>query len=271
MKIIRDKTGTFPRRLWFEDGEIEGIAGKHREGCIALAGEADRLALPVDKFTEIYLPAALKKEIVLDPYADLAKTEGPGVLGATYFYDDHLAVKVDRRVTEEAEGINQWGRYNATVIHEAGHCLLHPVIFQEDPNQQVLFHSTPTKKISCLKRTIEGCYTGEWWEFQANKMMANLLMPREPFLAHFEMERNAYGIKDNGELAKSEGILKSVVGYLASTFRVSKQAARIRLHELRQISDPRQGEFLQTDGFVSVSEIQPAERKLLFLFRVFAN
>lgn len=254
MKIIKDKTGTFPRRLWFDDGEIEEIAVRHRQDSIRMIGRIDDPALEVDKFIEVYLPKALKTDIVLDPYADLQRTEGPEVLGASYFAD-RLEVKVDKSVTEEAERVNQWGRYNATVMHEAGHCILHSVIFQRDPNQQALFHFAGTKKISCLQRTIEGSYTGEWWEYQANQMMANLLMPRELFLAYFEMERNAYGIKDNGELMKKRHLFDAVVGYLARTFQVSRQAVTIRLHELKQISNPRQEEFFQGSGFLGIGDV----------------
>lgn len=255
MKFIKDKTNTYSRRLWFEDGEIEEIAEKHRRDSIQVLGKLDDPALPVDKFVEIYLPKTSGGDILLDPYADLEKAEGHGVLGATYFCDDHLNVKIDRTVTEEAERTDQWGRYNATVMHEAGHCVLHPVLFQRDLNQQVLFHSRGHRKISCLQRTIEGFYTGEWWEYQANQMMVNLLMPKDLFLAHFERERNAYGIKDNRELVKNDHLLNAVVGYLSRIFQVSKQAVKIRLHELKQIPNAYQKELFEDSGFVSIGRV----------------
>ena len=254
MKIIKDKTGTYPRRLWFEDGEIEGIAEGHRQGCVQLVGKLETPALPVDKFIEIYLPQILGTKVSLDPYADLQRKEGEKVLGATYFFDDHLEVKIDRSVTEEAEKTDQWGRYNATGTHEAGHCTLHTTLFKRDSNQQVLFRPAETKKIACLQRTIEGFYTGEWWEYQANQFMANLLMPKQPFLAHFEMERNTYGIRDNRELVKNDHRFNAVVGYLARIFQVSKQAVKIRLWELGQIPNLQQKELFQSSGFASTRD-----------------
>jgi hypothetical protein len=257
VKIIKDNTGTFPRRLWFEDGEIEEIAEKHRQDSTRLIREINNPAIDVDKFVEIYLRDTLKKEVVLDPYADLQKIEGPNVLGATYFCDDHLEVRIDRSVTKEAERTDQWGRYNATLMHEGGHCILHPVVFQRDLSQQVLFHPSDHNKITCLQRTIEApyqvSYSGEWWEYQANQFTANLLMPKELFLAHFEMKRNAYGIRDNKELVRNEYVFNAVVGYLANTFQVSKQAVKIRLYELKQIPCIQQeeipfGMILQTSG-----------------------
>lgn len=256
MKIIKDKTGCFPRRLWFEEGEIEGIAEKHRQDLRRSIGEIDTLALPVDKFVEIYLPGALKKDIMLDPFADLQSTEGPNVLGATYFCDDHLEVKIDQRVTKEAERTGQWGRYNATGAHEGGHCVLHLVIFEGDPNQESLFKSERTRKISCLQRTIEGEYTGEWWEYQANQIMANLLMPAELFLDHFIRERNKFGIRDNTELPKRRRLFDALVTYLARVFQVSKQAVKIRLRELRQIPNLRQEQFFGNDSLVRIGDVE---------------
>jgi len=227
-----------------------------RLGYVNLVGKLETPSLPADKFIEVYLPQVLGTEVFLDPYADLRKEGREVILGATYFFDDYLEVKIDRRVTEEADRTDQWGRYNATAVHEGGgHCILHPVLFQRDPNQQMLFHSPVNKKISCLQRTIEGFYTSEWWEYQANQFMANLLMPKGLFLAHFEMERNAYGIRDNRELAENQHVFNAVVGYLARTFQVSKQAVKIRLAELKQIPNLQQEEFFRDSGFVSIGDV----------------
>lgn len=255
MKIIKDGTGRFSCRVWYDEGEIEGIAERHRQDCSGAINEPDSPALEVDKFIEIYLPEALSIEVIFDPYADLQAAEGPEVLGAIYFKPDCLKIEIDRRVTEEADRLDQWGRYNSTATHEAGHGILHRLVFQNNPNQQVLFSPEKSNKISCLKRTIEGRYSGEWWEYQANQMMANLLMPRRLFLAHFEMERNAYGIRSNGELVKDEHLFDAVVGYLARTFQTSKQAVRYRLCELNQVPNPEQEDLLADSGFVSLGNI----------------
>jgi len=255
MEIIKDKTNTFPFRLWFEDGEIEQLAERRRSDCISLLKLPNDPALSVDKFIELYLPKALETEIILDPYADLQKIEGPDVPGATYFYNDHLEIKIDRGLTDEAEKTSMWGRYNSTAMHEAAHCILHPVLFRGDLNQQKLFTLTASKKISCLRRTIEGYYTGEWWEYQANIAMANLLMPKELFLAHFEMERDAYGIHSNRDLAEDQHIFGAVVGYLSNEFQVSKQAVVIRLQVLKQIPDLHNRELFDGNGFVTIGDI----------------
>jgi hypothetical protein len=243
VKLIKDKTGRFHRRLWFEDGEIELLSAKHLEEYLRTNKKATNEDQTVDEFIEIYLPKAVKKNIVFDPYADLVRSEGSDVLGATYFCKDCVEVKIERTLTIEAERLDQWGRYNATVIHEAGHCIIHSVLFESDPRQQVLFSGAGPKKITCLQRNIEGYRTGEWWEFQANQFMANFLMPKEFFLNTFFIERNAYGIRDNKDLVKDEHLFKAVVGYLSRVFHVSKQAVKIRLYELKQVSSVQQEEF----------------------------
>jgi hypothetical protein len=44
VKIIKDKTGHYPRRLWFEDGELEGVAEEHREDALGLIAKPGDLA-----------------------------------------------------------------------------------------------------------------------------------------------------------------------------------------------------------------------------------
>jgi hypothetical protein len=245
LKIIKDNTNTFPHRIWFEDGEIEALADKHRRGFFHLMGDTGSLTLQVDKFIEIYLPGALHTEITFDPFADFHDAGEPDTLGSTDFHADHLEVKIERLITQGAERSSWWGRYNTTVIHEAAHCILHPILFQHDPNQQSLFPPASSKKISCLQRTIDGYYTGEWWEYQANQFMANLLMPRELFLERFIKQRNAWHIHDNECLAGDHYELEDLARVVARVFGVSKQAAKLRLFELKQISNLQQEKLFE--------------------------
>lgn len=255
MKLIKDETRTYPFRLWFDEQEIENIAQRCRQGFIKSVGKSDPTTIEVDKFIENYLPGALGKEIVFDPYADLMRTEGPKVLGATYFYDDHLEVKVERLVTQGAERSCQWGRYNAIVIHESVHCTIHPILFEGIPNQAEFFERPVSKKISCLQRTIENYYTGEWWEYQANQIMANILMPRELFLCHFQKERDSWCVMSNHDLIKNYHYFDYVLHEVARIFGVSKQAVRIRLQELKQIPNLSQEEPTRENGFVQVVDM----------------
>lgn len=89
MKIIKDKTGRFRQRLWFEEGEIESLSARHLKDYLHKNKNeiTDNQYPSVDKFLEIYLPSVVNKEIVFDPYADLMKAEGSDVLGATYYHN----------------------------------------------------------------------------------------------------------------------------------------------------------------------------------------
>jgi hypothetical protein len=245
LKIIRDNTNTFPRRIWFEDREIEAIAEKHRHDFIHLMGKANDPAILVDKFIEIYLPRVLGCEIVFDPFANFYDAGEPDVLGETDFRVNRLVVRIERLITQGAERSSNWARYNTTVMHEAGHCILHRVLFHNDPNQEDLFSRPTMNKISCLQRTLDGYYTGEWWEFQANQFMANLLMPRELFLERFIKQRNAWHIHDNECLVRDYYELDDLSRVLAEVFGVSKQAAKLRLFELKQIPSPQQEKLFE--------------------------
>jgi len=248
LKIIKDNTNTFPRRIWFEDGEIEALADKHRRDFFHLMGDTDSLILQVDKFIEIYLPGALHTEITFDPFADFHDAGEPDTLGSTDFHEDRLEVKIERLITQGAERSSWWGRYNTTVIHEAAHCILHPILFQHDPYQQTLFPPVASKKISCLERTIDGYYAGEWWEYQANQFMANILMPRQLFLSHFQEERDSWCVMNNHDLIKDYQYFSYVLWQLTRVFGVSKQAAKLRLFELKQIPSLQQEKLFEMDS-----------------------
>jgi hypothetical protein len=105
MKKIQDKTGRFPFRLWFEDGELDLLMEYH----LAQFGEKVTLIknppVPVELFLEKYL------QVELNCYADLSESEGPSILGATYFYKDgNSEIKIDKHLTEFADTGENIGR-----------------------------------------------------------------------------------------------------------------------------------------------------------------
>lgn len=257
MKQISDKTGTFPFRPWYEDGEIEELMESHLSQYSKIFGETCAPHTPIEKFAEFYLPEALGIEVDFDNYADVEKVEGPGVMGVTYFYPDHLDIKIDRKLTEKAEDEKYEGRYNITVAHEATHGLIHSQLFVRNKNQFTLFREPKLQKIKCLYRDIDSPtnYDGRWWEFQANQGMSALKMPRKSFLKHFEVERNAYGKYDNYSLLEDAHLFKAIVGYLARTFKVSKKAAEVRLSQLGQVPNLSQGHLYVRKGFERVNSI----------------
>ena len=115
----------------------------------------------IDRFIE-------KRFMVSPAYGDLPD----GVLGMAKFTDVGVAELIVAKFLED-EPFER--RRRTTLAHEAGHGLLHAYLFVLDHNEEPLFcDNSELKKPKFMCR--ENC--GQWWEFQANKAMAALLMPR---------------------------------------------------------------------------------------------
>jgi len=105
-----------------------------------------------------------------------------------------------------------------------------------EPGVQPLFgdHSDPkAPKVLCRDVPTEGesprPYDGQWWEFQANRAIGGLLMPKplvELALAPFLIARGTLGGKSLDGTRRADA-----VDELARTFEVNPVVARIRLEE----------------------------------------
>ncbi len=94
-------------------------------------------------------------------------------------------------------------------------------------------HSVDRAKtlMRCLKREVSfGGRGSDWREVQANRGMAALLMPRTTFHAWTRRAVVQNGLDSAAQLKETEA--EVVASRLADLFRVSKQAARIRLSTL---------------------------------------
>jgi Zn-dependent peptidase ImmA (M78 family) len=115
--------------------------------------------------------------------------------------------------------------------------LLHRLLYEIDDMQRGLFHwsdrdPTPRKLLRCLKRDVAfGSEVRDWREVQANMGMAALLMPKPVFTTAVRQGRESLGVSDRSIEAGST-TQEQLVILLAQRFRVSKQAARIRLNTL---------------------------------------
>lgn len=123
-------------------------------------------------------------------------------------------------------------RIRATLAHEAGHALIHPILFMEDGGGSELFTSNvdlAQRRILCRRSDINpgGKYDGRWWEFQANCAIGGFLLPRPlvaKSVAHLTKTAGLLGgqILDDQARAEAESLV-------AETFEVNRVVARIRL------------------------------------------
>jgi hypothetical protein len=176
-----DRGGRLPYRLWYEEAEIESIVDRE----LALAGRpavAGRPATDVDAFLELHL--GIVPEYTWLPY---------GVLGATEF-----TARGEVRLQVSAELSLRAGRERAaetllrsTLAHEAAHILLHRLLFLEESRD--IFGGLASRSELCRSVGVpRPGYQGEWWEWQANRGMSAVLLPRAALSAWLaERERLA--------------------------------------------------------------------------------
>jgi len=164
------------------------------------------------------------------------------VMGYTVFGPDGVREIVISRSLDESNEVYAEGQVRTTIAHEAGHGLLHAHLFAVYRPKKSLFgdYSDPDKpKVLCREVTGNNrkvtSYDGRWWEYQANKAIGSLLMPKalvheavRPFLTHRGLIGLSTLAADNRETAARE---------LARIFQVNAIVARIRLTDLFPAED----------------------------------
>lgn len=216
VRFYRGQDGS--QQFFIKDGELEDLVESELSRAKQVATAIDPI-VDIERFVEHHLGAEL------DPGANLEA----GVLGLTELRVGLPArVLVSRDLTDSASagepGPGTVGRWRATVAHEATHVMLHRLLFELNADQGTLFDDSgaaSTSPMRCLKRDVGfGVRSRDPREWQANKGMAALLMPRTLFADLARREKRA---------GRSESDL---VAWLATTFAVSRQAAGIRLNTL---------------------------------------
>jgi hypothetical protein len=179
-----------------------------------------------------------------EDYVDLPK----GILGKAEFSENGLeSIHVSRALDDSSPmGII---RTRSTIAHEIGHGELHEEKFIakliHDHAQGDLFLK-PTASLTsanrvatvCRENQIFGYNKDEWWEIQANKFMAALLMPPSLLRQVFE--------EWNEEFPREEWPpIYSLDYVIADTFKVSQQMARIAANRLweRQAKEAGSAKF----------------------------
>jgi len=222
MQLIASADGR--RRIWYRADEIEQI-------CASALADAGLIPDPpqCDVDIETLVESHLGAEV------DYGVTMPADVLGYTEFREVPL-IAVSRSLTDAAAAsgapLGTVGRWRATVAHEAAHVILHGALFGLGLDQ---LGRPNTRPIRCPRASFEAPATSrDWREVQANMGMASLLMPRELF-----DREAAYAFSRRGPMMPpiraSEPWLDIVVAVLANRFKVSKQAARIRLEVMGYI------------------------------------
>lgn len=231
MRSFRAKSGPFEEQLRFSTDEIDQICRD------ALAKEkllpAEPEPIRIERFVEKHFGCAVD-------YQDI----GDGVLGCTLFNPKGavLAIAVSSRINDYTTPGQR--RERSTIAHEAGHGLMHTSLFMPSPDQGRLGLDQSShenldlkqKRILCRDADIryasgkQRTYDGRWWEWQANRAIGGLLLPKalvQKALAGFLCPT---AINASGSLPNESR--SAAADHLADVFDVNPAVARIRLDEM---------------------------------------
>jgi len=234
VRYIRDTTGRFPTRPYYEadelDQECERIITKFmQERCGGLI-----MPIPTDVLTKLIERDAED----LDIYADLS-AEGSDVQGVTDFYPGQ---KPRVRIAEELSQDRYEHRQRTTLSHEYCHVWFHKALWDHHLLSRPLFpdvaHGASPK---CKREGILGAPMSDWMEWQAGYVCGALLMPRgilKELVAHFVEQQQLFC-----PLNVASAHAAMLTNTVAIHFDVSQEAARTRLLKLRyltyaQVSSP---------------------------------
>lgn len=219
MRYYPNKNGPFPLGIYFEDSEIESAAFEQLQKANLLPSH-DQPCVNVD--------ALLKVNYGLDPiFEDL----DADLLGKSEFYrDGTIRVIISLGLGEECNGVKE-NLYRTTLAHEIGHVVLHRILFMEDTLklQGITELSQSMYPVLCRSNSsLNGIreYSGEWWEWQANRFMSSLLMPK------YHVVKLCGAIRASNKECSTAQLKGIAASRISSLMKVSMQASTIRLAQL---------------------------------------
>jgi hypothetical protein len=222
MRNIRTKSGPFVERPHFKLREIEEIC----------AAELSAAGLYPTSPEPIRIERFIEKRFGVSPQYD---TLPEGVLGYTKFGRKGVeTIVIAAALDEEASKVAE-RRLRSTLAHEGGHGLLHAYLFSLGEKPTSLFgEADQTPHILCRDvpdaPLVARSYDGRWWEFQANKAIGGLLMPRR--LVEIATQEFCVEAGMLGQRVLPPQKREQAVRALSETFDVNPAVARLRLGDL---------------------------------------
>ena len=232
MRQFRTTSSPFKQQTHYKPAELESM-------CLDELRKAK--LIPVDP-EPIRIEEFITKRFGVTP--DYNAPLPDGILGLTRFGNKGPTdVLIARSLGEDVSDVGR-RRTNATLAHEAGHCLLHGYLFALSGRKKASYlgRSAGTiqtadgidlKDQSFLCRDTGQNISGHgWWEWQADAMIGPLLMPLPLVMRFLKLE---YGIDHVPSSAKRTVLTApdtfTVYKKMAETFDVNPAAARIRLEK----------------------------------------
>lgn len=229
---VRDKTGRFDQRPHYEpvelDRECETLVTTFLK---CLHGEAK---FPME--TED-LKKLIERDVDdLDVYADLSHY-GDNVEGVTEFrLGKRPKVFISGALTEDDRREN---RLRTTLTHEYGHVRFHAYLWELEPPKTDSLRQDPNRdKIICKRDTMIEAAKTDWMEWQAGYICGALLMPKSVVTSLCREYVEVRNIHDAITPRSDHG--HQLIQEIATAFRVSEDAARVRLQQLGPLTSNQQ-------------------------------
>ncbi len=229
MRTRRDPASPWGQTIWFESHEFDLIMDESRQ-------RADVPHFTAGRGVDVEAVLERAHNIVPD-YIPLPE----GILGKTHFHGDgRCEVFISRELSEAAEHDDvARRRFRSTLAHECAHVVMHTQLYLVDTATQSLFGDPPPDepKIMCRGdslwrfRDSGSGYDGKWWEYQANRGMASLLLPKRETLDAVRSLLDDRGFTSLLDAA-GDRMLETIVREIMRMFDVSMQVVNHRLQEL---------------------------------------
>lgn len=229
MRIRRsNKPSAFTLTIFLKKGEIDSMCEDALKKAKLYPEEPK--PIQIEALIECHFEAKL----------DFGTDMGNNVLGFTIFAPSGKPEVVGISPSlDEGTKVSE-RRIRSVLAHEAGHCMIHPILFTEQYGTQGELSNSNVdvqrRRILCKKEDInasasgKGRYDGRWWEYQANCAIGGFLLPLRLVNQCVADLTQAVGTLGNRTLpGKSRNLAEQKV---AEIFEVNPVVARIRLSNM---------------------------------------
>lgn len=230
MKNVRDNTGRFGMRPHYEPKELDRECEKLISDFLKKINGKIEFPITTDDLTKLIEQDAEE----LDMYSDLSSL-GSNVEGVTEFRKGRKpTVRISASLSENDRFEN---RLRTTLTHEYGHVHYHRYLFEiENANGDLLRNNISTSdKIICKRDSIIDAKHIDWMEWQAGYVSGALLMPItyvSKVLSQYKEQHNVFS-----SVHKDSEHGKEMIGLVMEAFKVSNDAARVRLIKLNHLGE----------------------------------
>jgi len=223
MRVNKSKGSSgFSQVIYFKPGEIDQMceAELRKAGCLPDSPQS----VDVELFIEKHFGCTID-------FTDIAE----GVLGFTFFDKNGKPQIVGVSPSLDDGTATGRRRTRSTFAHEAGHCMMHPMLFMENSTPALLGHNLDfeERRILCRENDLQNTkaqYDGRWWEYQANCAIGGFLLPKRLSIAATEDFLSPAGLL--GIKILHEDNREDAARNLSDVFDVSLAVARIRLSQI---------------------------------------